>query len=106
MKSTEIDRIDRELRQARKKQEMIEKRLQSRGTSVGEYIKRLNALFFHDQKKIYNLKNNAEIQKLFAEMKRNLPAEDWEVVLRKAVRETKVEKREEAISELKILLGS
>jgi predicted GTPase len=104
MKSTEINRIDRELRQARKKQETIEKRLQSRGTSVGDYIKRLNALLFHDQRKIYNLKNNAEIQKLFAEMKQNLPAEQWEIVLRKAIRETKVEKREEAFSELKVLL--
>jgi predicted DNA-binding protein YlxM (UPF0122 family) len=106
MKSTEIDRIDRELRQARKKQETIEKRLQHRGTSVGDYIKRLNALLFHDQKKIYNLKNNAEIQKLFTEMKQNLPADQWETVLRKAVRETKVEKREEAFTELKNLLGS
>jgi hypothetical protein len=106
MKSTEINRIDRELRQARKKQETIDKRLQNRGTSVGDYIKRLNALLFHDQKKIYNLKNNAEIQKLFAEMKQNLPVDQWEIVLRKAVRETKVEKREEAFSELKVLLGA
>jgi hypothetical protein len=105
MKSTEIDRIDRELRQARKKQEMIDKRLQSRGTSVGDYIKRLGALLFHDQKKIYNLKGNAEIQNLFAEMKQNIPVDQWEIVLRKAVRETKVENRDQAIDELKILLG-
>ncbi len=106
MKSTEIDRIDRELRQARKKQEIIDKRLQGRGTSVGDYIKRLNALLFHDQKKIYNLKGNVDIQKLFAEMKQNIPADQWEIVLRKAVRETKVENRDQAIEELKILLGS
>jgi predicted DNA-binding protein YlxM (UPF0122 family) len=106
MKSTEIDRIDRELRQARKKQEMIDKRLQSRGTSVGDYIKRLNALLFHDQKKIYNLKGNTEIQKLFAEMKQNIPAHQWETVLHKAVRETKVENRDQAMDELKILLGN
>ena len=106
MKSTEIDRIDRELRQARKKQELIDKRLQSRGTSVGDYIKRLNALLFHDQKKIYNLKGNVDIQNLFAEMKQNIPADQWEIVLRKAVRETKVANRDQAIDELKILLGS
>ena len=106
MKSTEIDRIDRELRQARKKQEILDKRLQNRGTSVGDYIKRLNALLFHDQKKIYNLKGNADIQNLFAEMKQNIPADQWEIVLRKAVRETKVENRDQALDELKILMGN
>lgn len=106
MKSTEIDRIDRELRQARKKQEILDKRLQNRGTSVGDYIKRLNVLLFHDQKKIYNLKGNADIQNLFAEMKQNIPADQWEIVLRKAVRETKVENRDQALDELKILMGN
>jgi hypothetical protein len=106
MKSTDINRIDRDLKQAKKKQETIEKRLESRGGSVGDYIKKLYALLFHDQKKIYNLKGNAQIKSLFADMKQHLPDGQWENVLRKAIRETKVEQREEAYAELQALLQS
>jgi len=106
MKSTDINRIDRDLKQAKKKQEMIEKRLESRGGSVGDYIKKLGSLLFHDQKKIYNLKGNQQIKGLFADMKQHLPEDQWENVLRKAVRETKVEQREEAMQELTALLQS
>ncbi len=106
MKSTDINRIDRDLKQAKKKQELIEKRLESRGGSIGDYIKKLGSLLFHDQKKIYNLKGNQQIKGLFEEMKEHLPESQWENVLRKAVRETKVEQREEAIRELLALLQS
>ena len=65
MKSTDIDRIDREFKRARKKEELIEKRLESRAErSVGDYIKKLYSLFYHDDKKIYNLKDNADIKKI------------------------------------------
>jgi predicted DNA-binding protein YlxM (UPF0122 family) len=106
MKSTDINRIDRDLKQAKKKQEMIEKRLESRGGSVGDYIKKLGSLLFHDEKKIYNLKANQQIKGLFAEMKQHLPENQWENVLHKAVRETKVQQREEAFRELQVLLQS
>jgi predicted DNA-binding protein YlxM (UPF0122 family) len=106
MKSTDINRIDRDLKQARKKQEIIEKRIEGREGSVGDYIKRLVALLFHDQKKIYNLKGNESIRKLFEDLKQHLPEAQWENVVRKAVRETKVEQREEACSELRVLLQS
>jgi hypothetical protein len=106
MKSTDINRIDRDLKQAKKKQEMIEKRLDSRGGSVGDFIKKLGSLLFHDQKKIYNLKGNQQIKALFADMKEHLPGDQWENVIRKAVRETKVEQREEALQELLALLQS
>jgi hypothetical protein len=106
MKSTDINRIDRDLKQAKKKQEIIEKRLESRGGSVGDYIKKLGSLLFHDQKTLYNLQGNQQIKGLFTEMKQHLPEAQWENVLRKAVRETKVEQREEAIRELEALLQS
>ena len=106
MKSTDINRIDRDLKKAHKKQEMIDKRIEGRGGSVGDYIKRLSALLFHDQKKIYNLKGNQQIKALFADMKQTLPQDQWENVIRKAVRETKVEQREEALQELLALLQS
>lgn len=105
MKSTDIDRIDREMRQFRKKQELQQKRIESRGINVGDYIKRLHSLFYHDQKKIYNIKNNLEILKLFEEMKKNIPDNQWEIVLHKAVRETKIEQREAAFNDLKALLS-
>ena len=42
MKSTDIDRIDREFKRARKKEELIEKRLGGRSEqSIGDYIKKL-----------------------------------------------------------------
>jgi hypothetical protein len=106
MKSTDINRIDRDLKQAKKKQELIEKRLEGRGGSVGDYLKKLGTLLFHDQKKIYNLKGNEQIKGLFADMKQHLPESQWENVLRKAIRETKVEQREEAYRELQALLQS
>jgi hypothetical protein len=106
MKSTDINRIDRDLKQARKKQELNEKRIESRGGSVGDYIKKLLGLLFHDQKKIYNLKGNEPIRQLFADMKQHLPEAQWETVLRKAIRETKIEQRDEAFTELKVLLQS
>ncbi len=108
MKSTDIDRIDREFKRARKKEELIEKRLENRAErSVGDYIKKLYSLFYHDDKKIYNLKDNAEILTLLAEMKEDLPDSKWDDVLRKAIKETKIEvnQRESVFEELKSYLS-
>jgi hypothetical protein len=108
MKSTDIDRIDRELRRSRKKEELLEKRSQKSAMSVGDYIKKLYSMLYHDHKRIYNLPGNAEILKLFADMKNELPDKQWENVLRKAIRETKVpnEAREDAFQELSRLLDT
>ena len=108
MKSTDIDRIDREFKRARKKEELIEKRLENRAEgSVGDYIKKLYSLFYHDDKKIYNLKDNADILTLFAEMKEDIPESKWDNVLRKAIKETKIEikQRDLAYNELKNYLS-
>ena len=107
MKSTDIDRIDRELRRSRKKEELLEKRSQKReGLSVGDYIKKLHSLLYHDDSKVYNLPGNTEISKLFGEMKQDLPEKQWDNVLRKALRETKVPApaRDKAYEELAALL--
>jgi hypothetical protein len=104
MKSTDIDRIDREFKRARKKEELLEKRIENRAErSVGDYIKKLYSLFYHDHKKIYNLKDNADILTLLGEMKEDLPESKWDNVLRKALKETKIEvkERESAYNELK-----
>ena len=75
--------------------------------SVGDYIKKLYSLFYHDDKKIYNLKDNAEILTLLAEMKEDLPESKWDDVLRKAIKETKIEvnQRESVFKELKSYLS-
>ena len=108
MKSTDIDRIDREFRRARKKEDVLQKRLEGRPEkSVGDYIKKLQSLCYHDDKKIYNLKDNVDILSLLAEMKQKLPEKQWENVLRKAIKETKIEvsNRDEAFKQLKELLS-
>ena len=108
MKSTDIDRIDREFKRARKKEELIEKRLENRADrSVGDYIKKLYSLFYHDDKKIYNLKDNAEILTLLAEMKEDLSDSKWDNVLRKAIKETRIDvkQRELVFNELKSYLA-
>ena len=108
MKSTDIDRIDREFKRARKKEELLEKRMENRAErSVGDYIKKLYSLFYHDEKKIYNLKDNADILTLLAEMKEDLPQSKWDSVLRKALKETKIEadQREAAYKELNSYLA-
>ena len=108
MKSTDIDRIDREFKRARKKEELIEKRLENRADrSVGDYIKKLYSLFYHDDKKVYNLKDNAEILTLLAEMKEDLSDSKWDNVLRKAIKETRIDvkQRELVFNELKSYLA-
>ena len=108
MKSTDIDRIDREFKRARKKEELLEKRLENRADrSVGDYIKKLYSLFYHDDKKIYNLKDNAEILTLLAEMKEDLSDSKWDNVLRKAIKETRIDvkQRELVFNELKSYLA-
>ena len=77
--------------------------LLSLGVKRGDYIKKLYSLFYHDDKKIYNLKDNADILSLFSEMKQDLTESKWDNVLRKALKETKMEVnyREAAFKELK-----
>jgi hypothetical protein len=109
MKSTDIERIDRELRQARKKEELVQKRLDQRsGLSVGDYIKKLYSLFAHDSRKIYNLKDNIKILELLEDMRKDLPEKQWENVLRKAIKETKIDlqERERAVKELEAMLST
>ncbi|MBN2439722.1 MAG: hypothetical protein JXJ04_00190 [Spirochaetales bacterium] len=105
MKSTDIQRRDREIRRSRKKEELLQRRVENRDTmSVGEFINKLSSLFFHDDKKIYNL-DNEEILELLEELRISQPEKQWDIVLRKAIRKTKIEQREEAFNHLKEYLS-
>ena len=104
MKSTDIARRDRELKRLQKKQDQLNKKVNDRDNlSVGTFIKRLNSLFFFDETKIYNI-DSSEVMDLLEEIKLNMPEKEWENIFRKAVRKTKVEQKEEAISKLKEII--
>jgi hypothetical protein len=108
MKSTDIARRDREIRRNQKKAEVIQRKQGKRdGFTVGDYIKLLSEKFFHDAEKIYNIKsNNEEILLLIEEIKENIDEKNWDTILRKAVKNTGIKKKEEAFKELKEFFSS
>ena len=107
MKSTDIARRDREHRREQKRQQIMERRADKKERTVGDYINELYGLFFHDDKKIYNLQDNNEgIVDLLEEMRMELPEKQWENVLRKALKKTLLKNREAPYTELKELLDA
>lgn len=101
MKRTDQERIERELKRVQKREARGDRREMS---SMGEYIKGLNALLRHDGDSIYNTLDDEDILELLENMKEDLPEKDWNKVIRKAVNMTKVTQRETAVDELKTLL--
>jgi hypothetical protein len=104
MKRTDIERKERELKRESKRAEQAERRTEKRTGTVGEYIKRLAALFFHDGKRIYNIKTDVKILELIEEMKQSFDQEDCLTVFRKAVRSTGITEKDLAFEELKSYL--
>ena len=104
MKRTDIERKERELKRVSKREDQAERRTEKRTGTVGEYIKRLASLFFHDDKKIYNIKNDVRILELIEEMKQGFDQEECMNVFRKAVRTTGIADKEPAVEELKSYL--
>lgn len=104
MKRTDIERKERELKRETKRAEQAERRTEKRAGTVGEYIKRLSGLFFHDGKRIYNIKNDVRILELIEEIKQHFNQEECMNILRKAVRSTGVSDKEVAVEELKSYL--
>ena len=104
MKSTDIARSDRELRRARKKDEYIQNKLNRDSLSVSDYINQLHDMMFFDAQKIYGISDNEDILMKFVEMRVDQPEKQWETIIRKAVRKTKVAQKEEAVKELIELL--
>ena len=101
MKRTDIQRKERELKRAEKKAE----RIAAKGTrkddaSVGAYIDKLHSLFFYDENRIYNAKHSVEILEVLEEAKSLFDPTDFEAVVRKAIRKSKVKEKEQACSEL------
>ena len=99
MKHTDLMRKERDLRKARKKEERLE-RQDAENRSVGDFINQLHDIFFFNELKIYNYEDNEDILDLFLDMKEELPEKQWENVIRKAVRKTKVSEKDPAIDYL------
>lgn len=104
MKRTDIDRRERELKRAKKKEERLERDSSSGPRSVGDYIKELSGLFYHDEETIYNIETDERILELLEEMKEELEEKNWDNVIRKAVKKTGIKKRDAAVKELQGLL--
>ena len=103
MKSTEMERKERELKRARKKEDVLTRKTDKEDRSVGDFIKELHGLFFFDAQKIYNIESSDEIETLLMEMVEEIPEKQWDNVIRKAVKQTKVAQKDEAIEALKLL---
>ena len=101
MKSTDIARKDRDLRKARKKEEVLARKGTKAARSVGDYINELADLFFHDGNKIYNIESSEEILLLLEEMKEEIPEKQWNNVLRKSIKKTKVSEKDIALEQLR-----
>ena len=106
MKRTDLQKRERELRRAQKKEERIAKFGDKAEKTVGDYIKELHELMFFDEARIYNAKESMEILELFEEMKESLDESQWENVIRKAVKKTGVKEKDPAINDLLQLLKS
>ncbi len=103
MKSTDLARKDRDLKKARKKEEVLARKTEKDSKTVGDYINELNDLFFHDGTKIYNIEKSEEIVDLLEEMKIELEEKNWINVIKKAVKKSGVTEKDSAVEQLKIL---
>lgn len=97
MKSTDLERRDRDIRKARKREMVLERKGQRESRTVGDYINMFDEAFYYDTEKIYNIEMSDEILTLLLEMKEEIPEKQWPNVIRKAVKKTKVKNKDEAI---------
>lgn len=106
MKRTDLERMERELRRKQKKERLQSKRLgddrEERG--VRGFTEALFELFQYDEIQIYNAEDDEDILELLLEMKEELPTKQWDVVIKKAVRLTKVSEPDHALEALRLLL--
>ncbi len=103
MKSTDLARKDRDLKKARKKQDVLERKMDKGERSVGDFINELEGLFFYDAQKIYNINSSEDIMMLLEELKEEHPEKQWNNVLRKAIKKSKVKEKDLALTELREL---
>jgi len=108
MKSTDLDRRDREIKRKQKQEEVLQRRqMKKEGRSVGDFIAMLSESFFHDDTKIYNIKdNNDKVLEILMDIKLEIEEKNWDPIFRKAVKKTGISEKEKAFKELKELFST
>ncbi len=104
MKRTDAERIDRELRRARKKQEILSKVEARKERSAAGWAQALLERLVYDDEEVFNTADDEDLLEVVLEMKEALPEKQWEPTLKKAIRLTKVSKRQESFEKLRPLL--
>ena len=104
MKRNDQERIERELKRVEKRKGRDERREERGPGTVGTYIKGLSSVLQHDGHMIFNTLNDEDVLEILMEMKEDLPQEQWDRVIRRAVNSTKVTEKELAVTELRSLL--
>lgn len=105
MKRNDIDRLNRELKRQEKHEKVRSKHLHGgRGFGVREYAKSLVDLLRYDGTHIYNTRDDEHILELMLDMKEEIPEEQWDIVLKKAIRMTKISEKDLAFHELRAAL--
>lgn len=104
MKRTEIERRERELKRARKREESAARR-ESGGEmpTVGEYINELHDTFIFDEEKIWNVEHD-EVLETLLQIEADYP-DKVDTIVKKAVRKTKVKTRDAACEQLQAMLS-
>ncbi|QEN09299.1 hypothetical protein EXM22_15420 [Oceanispirochaeta crateris] len=100
MKSTDLARKDRDLKKSRKKQSVLERKRDKKDRTVGDFINDLVEMFFYDAEKIYNIESSEEIFMLLEDLKEDQPEKQWNNILRKAIKKTKIKQKEVALQQL------
>ena len=106
MKRTDLERSERDYKKSEKKKSLIEKcgENQSSTQKVGYYIDTIFSLFRYDTEEIFNAKDNIDILEILECIQADLPEKQWDNIIRKAVKKTKVTNKEKAVKEIKELI--
>jgi hypothetical protein len=99
MKRNEIERLSRELKR-QQKHATREDRCTDAAGDVKTYALELFELLQYDSDSIFNTREDEDLLDLFLEMKDDLPESKWPLVIKKAVRLTKVKEKDMAFTEL------
>ncbi|MGB1016427.1 MAG: LB_289 family protein [Nannocystaceae bacterium] len=105
MKRNDLDKLNRDLKRKNKQARLHTKRINGAGT-VKTYAQELLGILEYDSSAIYNTSEDEEVLELMMGMRDDLPEDQWDLVIRKAVRMTKVKQSDEAYESLREALDA
>ncbi len=100
MKRNDLDKLNRELKRKNKQARLENKRIQGAG-SVKTYARDLLDILQFDTDYIYNTPEDEDVLELMMGMRDELPEDQWDLVIRKAIRMTKVKQSDLAYESLR-----